>query len=112
MLHDIILAYARRIALTTNDMLFKDQLLRIRTERHDTTSAVKDNLERCVHLRGKALGILNWEISHNQWNTMEDSQNLLHVTTYMLPLHNIANIAKEMPNRFLPRTSESKGNTH
>jgi hypothetical protein len=55
-------------------------------------------------LSGKALGILNWEISHNQWNIMEDLQNLLHVTTYMLPLHNVANIAKEMPNRLLPRT--------
>jgi hypothetical protein len=63
MLHDIILAYARRTALTTNDMSFKDRLLRIRTEGHDTTSAVKDNLERCEHLRGKVLGILNWEIS-------------------------------------------------
>jgi hypothetical protein len=31
---------------------------------------------------------------------MEDSQNLLHATTYMLPLHNNAKIAKEMPNRF------------
>ena len=39
---------------------------------------------------------------HNQWNIVEDSQNLLHVTTYMLPLHNVANIAKEMPNRFPP----------
>jgi hypothetical protein len=81
---------------------FKDRLLRIRTERHDTSSAVKDNLERCEHLRGKALGILNSEISHNQWDIIEDSQNLLHVTDYMLPLHNIANTAKEMPNRFTP----------
>jgi len=48
---------------TTNDKSFKDRLLRIWTERHDTTSAVKDNLERCEHLRRKALGILNWEIS-------------------------------------------------
>jgi hypothetical protein len=63
MLHDIILVYARRTAVTTNDMSFKDRLLRIRTECHNTTSAVKDNLERCEHLRVKALGILNWEIS-------------------------------------------------
>jgi len=55
MLHDIILAYARRTALTTNDMLHKDRLPRIRTERHDTTSAIKHNLDRCEHLRGKAL---------------------------------------------------------
>ena len=94
MLHDITLVYARRTALTTNDISFKDRLLRIRTERYDTTSAVKDNLERCEHLRGKALGILNWEISHNQWNIMEDSQNLLHVTTYIPPLHSIAKIVK------------------
>jgi hypothetical protein len=59
MLHDITLAYARRTAPTTNDMSFKGKLLRIRTERHDTTSVVKDNPERCEHLRGKALGILN-----------------------------------------------------
>jgi len=101
MLQDIILAYARRTALPTNDMLYKDRLPRIRTERHDT-SAVKDSLKRCEHLRGKALDILNWESSHNQWNIMEESQNLLHVTTYMLPLRNIASIAKEMPNRCPP----------
>lgn len=83
-------------------MLHKDRLPRIRTERHDTTSAIKDNLECCEHLRGKALGILNWEISHNQWNIMEDSQNLPHVTTCMLPLHNTANIAKVISNRFPP----------
>jgi len=59
MLHDIILFYARRTALTTNDMLHKDRLSIIRTERHDTTWAITDNLERCEHLRGKALGILN-----------------------------------------------------
>ena len=62
-LHDFILAYARRTVLTNNGMSFKDRILRIRTERHDTTSAGKDNLERSEHLRGKALGILNWEIS-------------------------------------------------
>jgi homoserine acetyltransferase len=34
--------------------------------------------------------------------TVEDSQNLLFITTYMTQSHNIANINKEIPDGFPP----------
>lgn len=51
-------------------------------------------------------------IAHTISGTLpvDNSQNLLFITTYMLKFHNMANITKQMPDRFHKHMYKTKDN--